>query len=196
MGLAPPFFNPSQMNLARLRLVNAGEGIKSVRAWRQSEELWRTARNRSKPPLRLKRKRKETKKSLISQAENPKGREPTTVERTPWGQRCVIKRRNVEFRRFKPYQSAVATEAKAKGNEEIFDFTGGKPEQKQALYKKRELKLINSLFLKYRFGNDLSSREATLRVLSAMKVFTTVFGMGTGGVLSLCHRKSGTHSTF
>ena len=37
-------------------------------------------------------------------------------------------------------------------------------------------------------GNDLSSREATLRVLSAMKVFTTVFGMGTGGVLLLCHR--------
>ena len=40
----------------------------------------------------------------------------------------MIKRRNVEFRRFKPYQSAVATEAKAKGSEEIFDFTGGKPE--------------------------------------------------------------------
>ena len=39
-------------------------------------------------------------------------------------------------------------------------------------------------------GNDLSFREATLRVLSAMKVFTTVFGMGTGGVLSLCHQKT------
>ena len=41
--------------------------------------------------------------------------------------------------------------------------------------------------LKLRNGDYLSSREATLRVLSAMKVFTTVFGMGTGGFLSLCH---------
>ena len=37
-------------------------------------------------------------------------------------------------------------------------------------------------------GNDLSSREATLRVLSALEVFTTVFGMGTGGILLLSHR--------
>ena len=36
-------------------------------------------------------------------------------------------------------------------------------------------------------SNDLSSREATLRVLSALEVFTTVFGMGTGGVLLLSH---------
>ena len=54
---------------------------------------------------------------------------------------------------------------------------------------KKTLKKLQSLF-KLRAGNDLSSREATLRVLSAMKVFTTVFGMGTGGILSLCHRKA------
>ena len=70
------------------------------------------------------------------------------------------------------------------------------PEGKMGVAIKKDLEINLSLFLKYRFGNDLSSREATLRVLSAMKVFTTVFGMGTGGVLSLCHRKSGTHSTF
>ena len=46
---------------------------------------------------------------------------------------------------------------------------------------------LKAPFIKYRNGNDLSFREATLRVLSAMKVFTTVFGMGTGGFLSLCH---------
>ena len=44
-----------------------------------------------------------------------------------------------------------------------------------------------SPFSKFGVSSDLSSREATLRVLSAMKVFTTVFGMGTGGFLSLCH---------
>ena len=64
-------------------------------------------------------------------------------------------------------------------------------------YNKRDLEINLSLFLgKYRFGNDLSSREATLRVLSAREVFTTVFGMGTGGVLSLCHRKAFVQSTF
>ena len=70
------------------------------------------------------------------------------------------------------------------------------PEGKMGVAKERPKNNSESLFFKFRFGNDLSSREATLRVLSAMKVFTTVFGMGTGGVLSLCHRKSGTHSTF
>ena len=45
-------------------------------------------------------------------------------------------------------------------------------------------------FFKFGSGNDLSFREATLRVLSAMKVFTTVFGMGTGSFLSLCHQKT------
>ena len=54
---------------------------------------------------------------------------------------------------------------------------------------KRDPEFHPSLFLiNIRFGNDLSSREATLRVLSAREVFTTVFGMGTGGVLLLCHR--------
>ena len=51
-------------------------------------------------------------------------------------------------------------------------------------------------FIKFRFGNDLSSREATLRVLSAREVFTTVFGMGTGGVLLLSHRKAFVLPTF
>ncbi len=46
------------------------------------------------------------------------------------------------------------------------------------------------VLLKLECGNDLSSREAALRVLSAIKVFTTVFGMGTGGIPSLGHRKS------
>ena len=52
---------------------------------------------------------------------------------------------------------------------------------------KKSLETNLSSFLNLRVSSDLSSREATLRVLSAMKVFTTVFGMGTGGFLSLCH---------
>ena len=61
------------------------------------------------------------------------------------------------------------------------------PEGKMGVAIKKDLEINLSLFLKYRFGNDLSSREATLRVLSALEVFTTVFGMGTGGVLLLSH---------
>ena len=37
-------------------------------------------------------------------------------------------------------------------------------------------------------GNQLSFREVSLRVFSPLAVFTSVFGMGTGGLLPLCHR--------
>ena len=64
---------------------------------------------------------------------------------------------------------------------EIFDFTGAN----------KQMRLTKSVSnAKYGAGNDLSFREATLRVLSAMKVFTTVFGMGTGGFLSLCYQQN------
>ena len=62
--------------------------------------------------------------------------------------------------------------------------------------KKITSKFLSRLFSKFRFGNDLSSREATLRVLSAREVFTTVFGMGTGGILLLSHRKAFVYPTF
>ena len=56
-------------------------------------------------------------------------------------------------------------------------------------HNKRDLEQISkSLLINIGIGNDLSSREATLRVLSAREVFTTVFGMGTGGFLLLSHR--------
>ena len=57
------------------------------------------------------------------------------------------------------------------------------------MYKKITSDIILRLFSKLRSGNDLSSREATLRVLSAREVFTTVFGMGTGGILTICHQR-------
>lgn len=55
---------------------------------------------------------------------------------------------------------------------------------------KKATELINRFFiLNIESGSYLSSREATLRVLSAQAVFTTVFGMGTGGILPPGHRK-------
>ena len=44
-------------------------------------------------------------------------------------------------------------------------------------------------FLNIESGSYLSSQEATLQVLSAQAVFTTVFGMGTGGILPPGHQK-------
>ena len=61
--------------------------------------------------------------------------------------------------------------------------------KKDRTYNKKELQFPELFFSNIGTSNDLSSREATLRVLSALEVFTTVFGMGTGGVLSLCHQK-------
>ncbi len=46
------------------------------------------------------------------------------------------------------------------------------------------------IFFKYKSGSYLSSQEATLQVLSAQAVFTTVFGMGTGGILPPGHQKT------
>ena len=71
------------------------------------------------------------------------------------------------------------------------------PEGKIGCCMQKKSSAISELFLiNIGIGNDLSSREATLRVLSAREVFTTVFGMGTGGVLLLGHQKGCTHSTF
>ena len=58
-------------------------------------------------------------------------------------------------------------------------------------YKKRDkLKSINlSLFLKIDAGIVLSSQEVALQVFSPLQVFTTVFGMGTGGLLAIGHQR-------
>ena len=50
-------------------------------------------------------------------------------------------------------------------------------------------KLKVHFILNIESGSYLSSQEATLQVLSAQVVFTTVFGMGTGGILPPGHRK-------
>ena len=52
-------------------------------------------------------------------------------------------------------------------------------------YEKSE-RLIRSLFL-IECGNDLSSRQVTLQVLSARQSLTSVFGMRTGGPLRYHH---------
>ena len=59
------------------------------------------------------------------------------------------------------------------------------------IYKKRDkLKSINlSLFLKIDAGIVLSSQEVALQVFSPLQVFTTVFGMGTGGLLAIGHQR-------
>ena len=59
------------------------------------------------------------------------------------------------------------------------------------LQKKRDkLKSINlSLFLKLDAGIVLSSQEVALQVFSPLQVFTTVFGMGTGGLLAIGHQR-------
>ena len=61
----------------------------------------------------------------------------------------------------------------------------------QNLTKKRDkLKSINlSLFLKLDAGIVLSSQEVALQVFSPLQVFTTVFGMGTGGLLAIGHQR-------
>ena len=60
------------------------------------------------------------------------------------------------------------------------------------VHKKRtNLKSINlSLFLKIDVGNVLSSQEVALQVFSPLQVFTTVFGMGTGGLPAIGHQQT------
>ena len=60
------------------------------------------------------------------------------------------------------------------------------------LQKKRDkLKSINlSLFLKIDAGIVLSSQEVALQVFSPLQVFTTVFGMGTGGLPAIGHQQT------
>ena len=47
-----------------------------------------------------------------------------------------------------------------------------------------------SLLFNLDVGNELSSQEVALQVFSPLRVFTTVFGMGTGGFLSLGHQQT------
>ena len=44
-------------------------------------------------------------------------------------------------------------------------------------------------FLKLDAGIVLSSQEVALQVFSPLQVFTTVFGMGTGGLLAIGHQR-------
>ena len=51
----------------------------------------------------------------------------------------------------------------------------------------KSIKLV--LFLKLDAGIVLSSQEVALQVFSPLQVFTTVFGMGTGGLLAIGHQR-------
>ena len=56
--------------------------------------------------------------------------------------------------------------------------------------KRDKLNSINlSPFLKIDAGIVLSSQEVALQVFSPLQVFTTVFGMGTGGLLAIGHQR-------
>ena len=62
---------------------------------------------------------------------------------------------------------------------------------KNVTKKRDKLKSINlSLFLKLDVGNVLSSQEVALQVFSPLQVFTTVFGMGTGGLPAIGHQQT------
>ena len=57
--------------------------------------------------------------------------------------------------------------------------------------KRTNLKSIKSvLFPKLDVGNVLSSQEVALQVFSPLQVFTTVFGMGTGGLPAIGHQQT------
>ena len=47
-----------------------------------------------------------------------------------------------------------------------------------------------SSFFKLDVGNVLSSQEVALQVFSPLQVFTTVFGMGTGGLPAIGHQQT------
>ena len=57
--------------------------------------------------------------------------------------------------------------------------------------KKKELiiRLIPLLF-NLDVGNELSSQAVARQVFSPLRIFTTVFGMGTGGFFSLGHQQT------
>ena len=57
--------------------------------------------------------------------------------------------------------------------------------------KKREL-IIQSILALFKLdaGNVLSSQEVALQVFSPLQVFTTVFGMGTGGLPTISHQRN------
>ena len=69
----------------------------------------------------------------------------------------------------------------------FFERKGGLP----TTHKKKKNWLSNQFFFfsKIDAGNGLSSQEVALQVLSSLWVFTTVFGMGTGGLLMLGHQR-------
>ena len=48
----------------------------------------------------------------------------------------------------------------------------------------------NQFFSKLDVGNVLSSQEVALQVFSPLQVFTTVFGMGTGGLPAIGHQQT------
>ena len=52
-----------------------------------------------------------------------------------------------------------------------------------------EIHQFNSFF-KLDVGNVLSSQEVALQVFSPLQVFTTVFGMGTGGLPAIGHQQT------
>ena len=72
-----------------------------------------------------------------------------------------------------------------KGSDYLTELSSGNEGNKKDDWLKNQ----SSFLLNIESGSYLSSREATLRVLSAQAVFTTVFGMGTGGILPPGHRK-------
>ena len=49
---------------------------------------------------------------------------------------------------------------------------------------------VISLLFNLDVGNELSSQEVALQVFSPLRIFTTVFGMGTGGFFSLGHQQT------
>ena len=56
----------------------------------------------------------------------------------------------------------------------------------------KSIKLV--LFLKIDAGIVLSSQEVALQVFSPLQVFTTVFGMGTGGLPMIGHQRILSHT--
>ena len=81
---------------------------------------------------------------------------------------------------------------KSVSDSHLFNVFGAKICTLQFYKKKRDkLKSINlSLFLKLDVGNVLSSQEVALQVFSPLQVFTTVFGMGTGGLPAIGHQQT------
>ena len=46
-----------------------------------------------------------------------------------------------------------------------------------------------SLLFNLDAGNELSFQAVARQVFSPLRIFTTVFGMGTGGILTICHQR-------